>query len=438
MIDDLIRLAEKASNLLLNTAADSKHVRVISHSDADGITAAAIISTALFRSHIPFHTSLVSRFDESVLDVIKSSTADLVVFCDMGSGQPELVDRIEEEVVILDHHRPVGEHSCIHVNPHLVGFDGSFELSASGVAYFVARAMGENTDLSSLAILGALGDKQSMIGANRFILDEAVSSGAVKRDYGLMLPDGDLHNVLFGSFEPYFEFSGNQEMVNEFLSQLNLSGKISALNNESLRRLASALVLMLLRHGSVEAIGSLIGEKYQLAHEVITDASELLSIVNACGRLEEPGLALSLCLRDKSMLEDARTLEREEREKLIETLKKAREEVCEEDHLRYVALSDIRGTGEIAGTMARYVFPDKPFLAINQTPEIVKVSARGTRKQVSEGLDLATAMRDAASALGGVGGGHNIASGASIPPGNEEQMIARVNETIKKQLRGRE
>jgi len=437
MIDDLVRLAETASNLLLNAAAGSKHVRVVSHSDADGITAAAILSTALFRSHIPFHTSLVSRLEESVLDAIKSSTADLVVFCDMGSGQPELVNQIKEEVIILDHHRPVGEHNCIHVNPHLAGFDGGFELSASGVAYFVARAMGENTDLSSLAILGALGDKQSMIGANKFVFDEAVSSGAVKMNYGLMLADGNLHNVLAGSFEPYFEFSGNPEMVDEFLSQLNLSGRISDLKGESLRRLASALVLILLKRGSVEATVSLIGEKYQLAHEVIPDASELLSIVNACGRLEEPGIALSLCLRDSGMLEDARTLEQGGKETLIETLNKAREAVCEKDNLRYVILSNIRGTGAIAGTMARYVFPDKPFLALNQTLEIVKVSARGTRKQVSEGLDLATAMRDVASALGGVGGGHNIASGASIPLGNEEKMIEMVNDIIKRQLEGR-
>ncbi|CAD7772116.1 DHHA1 domain protein [Candidatus Methanoperedenaceae archaeon GB50] len=438
MMDDLVRLAETASDSLLEAAASSKYVRVVSHSDPDGITAAAILSTALFRLDVPFHITLVSRFEESVLDVIRSSAADLVVLCDMGSGQPELVGRIDEEVIVLDHHRPVGEHRCIHVNPHLVGLDGSFELSASGVAYFVARAMGENVDLSSLAILGALGDKQSMRGANGFILEEASLSGAVERDHGLMLPDGELESVLFRSLDPYFEFSGDSEMVDEFLSQLNLSGRISALDYGSLRRLASALALMLLRRGAVEAIDSLIGEKYRFAHEVIPDAIELLSIVKACGMLEEPGLALSLCLRDDSVLEDARTLEEKGRERVLDTLKMARRAVSERENLRYVILSDVKGTGVIADTMVRYVFPEKPFLVLNQTPEIVKVSARGTRRQVSEGLDLAIALRDAATLLGGVGGGHNIASGASIPPGTEEEMIELVNEAIGRQLRGRE
>jgi single-stranded DNA-specific DHH superfamily exonuclease len=88
----------------------------------------------------------------------------------------------------------------------------------------------------------------------------------------------------------------------------------------------------------------------------------------------------------------------------------------------------------IASTFVRYVNPDMPFVAVNQVDELVKVSARGTRALVENGLDLSFALREAAKSVGGEGGGHNVASGASIPPGTAEQFIAKVDEIVAEQL----
>jgi len=63
-----------------------------------------------------------------------------------------------------------------------------------------------------------------------------------------------------------------------------------------------------------------------------------------------------------------------------------------------------------------------------------KVSARATKPLVAAGLDLAVALRTVASELGGDGGGHNIASGATIPKGKEEKFLARVDEIVGEQL----
>jgi single-stranded DNA-specific DHH superfamily exonuclease len=63
-----------------------------------------------------------------------------------------------------------------------------------------------------------------------------------------------------------------------------------------------------------------------------------------------------------------------------------------------------------------------------------KVSARATRALVAKGLDLAVALREAAAELGGDGGGHNIASGASIPKGKEEKFLTLVDEIVGRQL----
>ena len=63
-----------------------------------------------------------------------------------------------------------------------------------------------------------------------------------------------------------------------------------------------------------------------------------------------------------------------------------------------------------------------------------KVSARGTREMISKGLDLSVAMQKAADAVGGVGGGHNIASGASVPKEMEKEFIRIVDMIIGGQL----
>ena len=64
----------------------------------------------------------------------------------------------------------------------------------------------------------------------------------------------------------------------------------------------------------------------------------------------------------------------------------------------------------------------------------VKASARGTEELVERGLNLSAAMKKAAGALDGVGGGHNIAAGATIPKGKEEEFLTLLEKEIKNQL----
>ncbi len=44
------------------------------------------------------------------------------------------------------------------------------------------------------------------------------------------------------------------------------------------------------------------------------------------------------------------------------------------------------------------------------------------------------ALREAAREVGGEGGGHNIASGATVPKGKEEKFLTLVDETVGRQL----
>jgi single-stranded DNA-specific DHH superfamily exonuclease len=78
---------------------------------------------------------------------------------------------------------------------------------------------------------------------------------------------------------------------------------------------------------------------------------------------------------------------------------------------------------------------DKATICLTRMDKEFKVSSRGTRKLVDkDGLDLSVAMRDAAASVGGVGGGHNIASGATIPLGKDIDFLQALDAIIAKQM----
>jgi len=421
----LEKLAKSAASSLLQCEA----VRVISHNDADGITSAGLICTALERAEIPFHATLVGRLDQALIDSIEPP----VVFCDMGSGKPHLVSEIDGEVFVFDHHTPVGNLDCVHVNPHLAGVDGAFELSASGTVYTVIREMGSNVDLAGLALVGALGDRQMMIGANRTILEEAANAGIVEIRPGLKMDDGPLESVLESALDPLLDFSGDPEKTRAFLEELGISGNLPKLKGKGLSRLSTALVLKVLLQGSFAA-DSVVGETIRLKQEVVENAFEFMWILNSCGKMEETGLALTLCMRDTTFLQQCRKINQDYKAQTLSEVRLVEEKLQETEKIRYVLLDDMDAAGVVSGLCVRYLYADKPMIVMNRVEDMIKISARGNRLLVFNGLDLSVALKEGAQKVGGNGGGHSVASGASIPLGTEEEFIKHVDLVVGQQL----
>jgi len=80
------------------------------------------------------------------------------------------------------------------------------------------------------------------------------------------------------------------------------------------------------------------------------------------------------------------------------------------------------------------VSKELPILAFANADDGIKVSARGTKDLVARGLDLSTIMREAAKSVGGEGGGHQVAAGATIPPGKEQEFLSMVDRMVTQQL----
>jgi single-stranded-DNA-specific exonuclease len=434
-LEKLINLAKNAADKIW----EHKFVRVVSHNDADGLTSAGIMAQALLRAGIPFQLSIAGKLDEAVIEEVNRSVSqgELVVFCDMGSGQPELIGKVAADVVVLDHHQPVGQSPAkVVVNSHMVEIDGATDISASGTCYLVARELGAgNIDLAGLAIAGAVGDRQLFQTANAFILEEALKAGVVSIRKGLKVGDGNLADVLAYSTEPFMDVTGYPEKAAEFLNQLGLSGNIENLSEEELSKLASAIALKLVRQASPEAIEAVIGDIFLLNRELVHNVYDFVSILNTCGKLKVYGLALALCLKDSTILGEALSLTKEHEKNLALDVRENVEKIRKGENIWYINTVEAVSTGSLATTVVRYLHPELPFICVNESEGVLKISARGTRELVSRGLDLAFALREAAGAVGGNGGGHSVASGASIPVGSTEEFLSIADRIIGDQLR---
>lgn len=82
------------------------NIHVVSHIDADGLTSAAIICTALERAGKDYSVDFVRQLDGSILGKIADTNPSITVFTDLGSGMLEQINSLGLNAVVSDHHIP--------------------------------------------------------------------------------------------------------------------------------------------------------------------------------------------------------------------------------------------------------------------------------------------------------------------------------------------
>ncbi|MFB6139391.1 MAG: DHHA1 domain-containing protein [Halosimplex sp.] len=464
-VPDLADRAGACADRLL----DAERVLLASHIDADGLTSAAVASTALQRAGLEFETVFKKQLDETEIASIAAREYDTVLFTDFGSGQLDAIAAHERagdfEPVIADHHQPADAATEYHLNPLLEGINGASELSGAGAAYVLARALADrsgqsadNRDLAALAVVGAVGDMQAvggeLVGANEGIVAEGVDAGVLVEGTDLSLY-GKQTRPLPKLFEYATEVqipgvSGDEAGSIRFLEGLDLDLKSAGewrtwvdLADDERQTVASALVRHAVQRGVPAAkINTLVGTTYELVDELrgteLRDASEFSTLLNATARYERADVGLGVCLGNRDgALDRAQTLLANHRRNLSEGLEYVRREgVTHEDHLQWFDAGDaVRETivGIVAGMALGTdgVSADKPIVAFARKNETeTKVSARGTGRLVREGLDLSAVMGGAARSVGGDGGGHDIAAGATVPAGNEQAFVDAADDIV--------
>ena len=455
-------------------AADS--VLLASHIDADGLTSAAVAATALRRAAIPFETAFAKQLDAAEIDRIAATDHDTVLFTDFGSGQLDLiaphVDAGAFTPVVVDHHQPADlpetDGPEFHLNPLLFGIDGAAELSGAGASYVLARALeppgGDNRDLAGLAVVGATGDMQAtdggLSGANRRIVEEGVDVGVIEEATDLLVygrQTRPLPKLLeYANDVRIPGITNDQAGAVEFLSGLELDLKTDDewrrwvdLTMPERRTVVSGLVKRAIASGvPADRIDDLVGTTYTLTDEEpgteLRDVSEFSTLLNATARYERADVGLAVCLGDRGeALDRARTLLRNHRRNLSEGIEWVTSEgtTVETNVQWFDAGTRIRETivGIVAGMAVgtAEIRGDVPILAFaEKSDEAVKVSARGTHTLVRNGLDLSAVMREASRAVGGDGGGHDVAAGATIPAGARAEFVAAADRIVGEQLAG--
>ncbi len=448
---------------------EAGEVLLASHIDADGLTSAGVAAQALSRAGIEFEATFAKQLDGEVLASIAASEYETVLFTDFGSGQLDLIAEYEREgaftPVICDHHRPAEAETACHLNPLLEGIDGASELSGAGASYVLARALEnghDNRDLAALAVVGAVGDMQAsdgeLHGANAGIVEEAVDVGVV--DAGTDLA---LYGTQTRPLPKLLEYTGDLGIPGisndaagtiRFLDGLDLDLKGDDgwrcwvdLGREERRQVVSGLLRHAITRGvPSEKIETLVGTTYTLSEEdagtELRDASEFSTLLNATARYDRADVGLAVCLGDRDgALSAARKLLGEHRRNLSAGVRLVEETgVTHEEHVQWFdAGTKIPDTivGIVAGMAmgSGGISYGKPIVAFAaKSDEETKVSTRGTRGLVGRGLDLSAAVGEAARAVGGDGGGHDVAAGATIPTGSEREFVTRLDDLVGEQL----
>lgn len=425
---------------------------IVNHYDCDGLTSGSIVCAFLEERKTPYRIKTIRKLDEALLDEIKNEKE--LIFTDLGGGQ-DGVQGLAGEVVIFDHHQVAPKNERLQLNPHLFGIDGGTQLCGATTTYWALQMLPE------AAIVGAVGDIQApMQGPNRILLQGLVAKGIVEapidlRLYGRM--SRPLPQLLAYADEPYLPgLGGHEERCVQFLQGIGANfGKskdgeskngwktYNQLDEDEKKRLIGALAAHMAEASGGKFPGEkLVGETYLFPRLASTpelfEAGEFSTLMNACGRHDAPQLGIDICLGRAGALEKGRELLALHRRSLRDGVDYAYRVVRDWGPFLFLDGRGVIDDGLI-GVVAGMVYPGgrtKPILAValDKSGQI-KISTRGTKKLVAQGLNLGLALRVACAPLGGAGGGHAIAAGASVPAGKLDEFLALFSQAIEGQIK---
>jgi len=432
-------------------------IRLISHLDADGISACSILIKALNNDNRRYSISIVQQLNKNIIDDLAKEKYKYFVFTDLGSGQIEyLKEKLKDKkIFILDHHKTenIEAENIVHVNPMLYGIDGSKGISGAGVVYLFATSLDKKIEeMAHIAIIGATGDMQEDNGfekLNNEILATAIKKKKMKVIKGLRIFGAQtkpLHKVLEYSTDPYIPgVSGSESGAIQFLNQIGINPrnsngwkKIVHLEDDELKKLVAGIIMKRFNEDKPEDV---LGNVYILTEEKkespTRDAKEFSTFLNACGRMGKASLGIGVCLGDKQIrIKAMKTLLQYKREivKAIKWYEERKKEVTRENgYIIINAQDEIMST--IIGTLGSIISKSND---INEGTFIMtmarlldgntKVSLRIKNKDI----DLREVIKEIVEDFDGEYGGHKQAAGALIATEKEKEVIEKAKLILEK------
>ncbi len=442
-------------------------VRLISHLDADGISACAIMIKALSRESRLHAVKVIQSLDERILQELAREDYGTFIFVDLGSGQLKDIARIlaGKRVFILDHHAPQELESLpldiTHVNPHLFGIDGTSAISGSGVTWLFSQELNPaNKDMAHIAIIGMLGDMQDRSSPlNNMIVESAIASEKVSARKGLRffgMQTRPLHKVLEYSTDPFIpNVSGSESGAIQFLKQLSIEPKddrqqwrrMIDLSEEEMKQLATGIILRRTTGDAPQdSPEDIMGDVYIMPGEKegtpLRDAKEFSTVLNACGRMNRASVGIGACLGNPALKKAALDTVAEYRRSIMNALRwveNNRGSDFIQEKKGYVVInarSEIPHA--IIGTVASILSKKKLYasgtiiLSLAETNDqnlkaSLRVCGRSCEVDLRELIVSITRNIQGAKA-----GGHRAAAGALIPGDAEEEFVESAHTFLRK------
>jgi RecJ-like exonuclease len=424
--------------------------QIIYHYDGDGIASASSAVRMLRRLGYPVRASPLVGVERSRVDALLDATKGPVLVLDTGASWLDRFARHRHPVIILDHHKYPGapqppalpEHVAF-VNPLDWGVDGMSEMCAATLTWLFSVFIDPvNWDNAPWGLSGAISDRQHVggfKGLNATLVQEARGRGLVERQPGLPLFGATVSEALARSIDPFVRgLSGRPGECDRFLAAIGIEPHrpLHPPIASDDARLAAALATRLVEQGTrPEFVEGLRAERFWLP-QLELDAELLANCQNATGREGEPAVGIAIALGDRTAMARARASEEAWRTGILTGLRRIEEGgVRSMSGLQWFETPEATLAGTQAGLAMNYLIdPNRPVVAFSEAADRIKVSGRGTLWLVGRGLDLASAFREAADAVGGEGGGHRVASGATLPKGARDRFLEEANRRIVLQI----
>ncbi|NIM26483.1 MAG: single-stranded DNA exonuclease RecJ [Nitrososphaeria archaeon] len=424
-----------------------KSISVTTHIDCDGLTSGSIITKALIRAGAKCTLRTSKEFSQNVIDSLKQDSRDFHIVTDLAGGFGENLDQtLGEEWFVLDHHQisETEQENPRVINAWKYGIDGGTEICAGGMAYLASMALDDkNSDLSAVAVVAALGDRQdqgerkSFIGKNFEIANTAKELGLVDIDLDLLLVGREtrpLPDALAFTSQPFIEgLTWNRDAC---LSLLNSSGiqlkdggrwRVPAeLNEEEKRTVIEAITKFTSGKNATEIMSELIGYTYTFPREdrrsFLRDGREFSTMLNSCGRISKSGVGMAICMGDRDkilregeeILAEYRRLIRDYMNVLTnERWRMSESETCVMVNGEGVVPETMTGT--ISSLIAGSPKNSGKIVILRTKGEenTIKFSSRKSFGCKTP-INLSELMRTGAEKFDGIGGGHDAAAGAKI------------------------
>ena len=469
-IEELFKKAKSIGEVIDQKVREKKNMIIIGHLDADGIASASIVAKAILRKKGRFVTRITNSLKLKTIYELKEEGYDFYIFCELGAGiGRKIKEALGDRWIAIDHHQISEDEKNIDniINSWQFDVDGTKEISAAGMSYIIASKMDKNNlDLSCLAIIGALGDRQdqgeerSMRGLNEIIVKDAIESGCLKVTRDLMFYGREMkpiHEAIASTTTPFIPgLTGNRDSCLATLTSSGIRLKegarwktIAELSDEEKKKVVEAIIPYLaLAPTATDKVKELIGNIYTLEkedeHTSLRDGREFATLLNACGRMGKGGVGISICLGDRNFaLQEGERVLAEYRYTLnnyVQTILSDESKVVEEKWSFMIigdGLIDEKMLGAISSILSGITkFEGKALFVRTVTEDgSVSFSARKT-KGCNPSLNLGSIMAEA-SKFDGVGGGHDVAAGARVPPQRLNEFLKVIEDRLREVNEGK-